>query len=108
MNNTLGIEHAYSRIHKLEVEALNYKDKNAELEKELELKKAECQLLAKAVTQDTEVIIQLKAVVSKLNTSIYMLNGTPVPVKDIIVKCHSNWDELSNKLEKLNSKGGAE
>jgi hypothetical protein len=33
MNNTLGIEYAYTRIHKLEVEALAYKDKIAELEK---------------------------------------------------------------------------
>lgn len=32
MNNTLGIEYAYARIHKLEVEALAYKDKIAELE----------------------------------------------------------------------------
>jgi hypothetical protein len=31
MNNTLGIEYAYTRIHKLEVEALAYKDKIAEL-----------------------------------------------------------------------------
>tara|TARA_R110000772_G_C13228185_1_gene432478 strand:+ start:110 stop:484 length:375 start_codon:yes stop_codon:yes gene_type:complete len=35
MNNTLGIEYAYTRIHKLEVEALAYKDKIAELEKQL-------------------------------------------------------------------------
>jgi uncharacterized Fe-S cluster-containing MiaB family protein len=34
MNNTLGIEYAYTRIHKLEVEALAYKDKIAELEKD--------------------------------------------------------------------------
>lgn len=33
MNNTLGIEYAYARIHKLEVEALAYKDKIAELER---------------------------------------------------------------------------
>ena len=33
MNSTIGIEYAYARIHKLEVEALAYKDKIAELEK---------------------------------------------------------------------------
>ena len=33
MNNTLGIEYAYARIHKLEVEALAYKDKITELER---------------------------------------------------------------------------
>jgi hypothetical protein len=35
MNNTLGIEYAYTRIHKLEVEALAYKDKIAELKRVL-------------------------------------------------------------------------
>jgi hypothetical protein len=35
MNNTLGIEYAYTRIHKLEVEALAYKDKITELEEAL-------------------------------------------------------------------------
>lgn len=32
MNSTIGIEYAYARIYKLEVEALAYKDKIAELE----------------------------------------------------------------------------
>jgi hypothetical protein len=32
MNSTIGIEYAYTRIHKLELEALAYKDKIAELE----------------------------------------------------------------------------
>ena len=36
MNNTLGIEYAYTRIHKLEVEALAYKDKIAELKEEVQ------------------------------------------------------------------------
>ena len=35
MNSTIGIEYAYARIHKLEVEALAYKDKIAELESEV-------------------------------------------------------------------------
>jgi len=35
MNSTIGIEYAYARIHKLEVEVLAYKDKIAELKKRL-------------------------------------------------------------------------
>tara|TARA_R110000787_G_scaffold148401_1_gene262335 strand:- start:1110 stop:1301 length:192 start_codon:yes stop_codon:yes gene_type:complete len=35
MNSTIGIEYAYARIHKLEVEALDYKDKISELQKDI-------------------------------------------------------------------------
>jgi hypothetical protein len=58
MNNTLGIEYAYTRIHKLEVEALAYKDKIAELENQVEFEMGQ-----KAMARE-----QRQRVLSRLNS----------------------------------------
>jgi hypothetical protein len=56
MNSTIGIEYAYTRIHKLELEALAYKDKIAELEKQIAFKIKECQTLDSACARKDRII----------------------------------------------------
>ena len=55
MNSTIGIEYAYARIHKLEVEALAYKDKITELKSDQKV--LECYVIG---LEKTIHIYQLK------------------------------------------------
>jgi hypothetical protein len=61
MNNTLGIEYAYTRIHKLEVEALAYKDKITELEWEFSVINATLELKVEVIKCNRERIVELDA-----------------------------------------------
>jgi predicted dinucleotide-utilizing enzyme len=110
MNNTLGIEYAYTRIHKLEVEALAYKDKIAELARQLAVKNEQCQVLSVSSVQDTEILLKFKATISKLNAKVYLLGGEPISIKELSQECRVKWDSLADSLEDLKdkSKGGAE